>query len=99
MFNGILITSVLLAISFILIGGLTLFRDPKSYLNRYFMLFSGSLAVWLVVNYLAGSSATPHGIALIANRLTFVFIGISTLAILLFARSLIAAKKKFFYIF
>lgn len=92
MLDGYLITSVFLAISFILVGAITLSRNPSAKLNKYFMLFSSSLALWLISNYLAGTSKTSYDVALIANRLTFIFGGFSVFSILIFVKNLVHEK-------
>lgn len=94
MLNGYLITTVIIAIAFVLVGGVTLSRNPSSRINQLFMFFSGCLAVWLVANYFAGTSTVDYKIALPANRLTFLFAGMSTIAVLLFVKELTKTPVK-----
>lgn len=92
MFDSYLAPVLVFALIYVLIGGLTLSRSPSSALNRYFMLFSFTLAVWLIVNHLAGTTNTDYNTALWANRLTFVFGGLTTFSTLLFVKSLVGVN-------
>ncbi len=88
MVNGYIISSTVFAIAFILLGLLTLSRNPKSKLNRLFLFFSINMAVWLVTNFLAGSATVPYAIALLSNKLVFFFSGASIFALLAFVKEI-----------
>lgn len=93
MLNGYIITSLLIALAFIVLGLITLTRNSKSNQNRYFFFYSFSLAIWLVSNYIAGDPGVPDQLALIANKAVFLFGGLAILFLLFFIKSLI--QKRF----
>jgi signal transduction histidine kinase len=89
MLNGYIITSSILAIIFVLLGLAVLFRNPRATTNKLFLIFSSTIAVWLVSNYIAGSVDYSNNVSLLANKLVLFFGGISTLALLIFSRVLV----------
>jgi signal transduction histidine kinase len=83
MLNGYIVVSSLLAIIFILLGFVVATRNIQSKLNRLFLLFSVSMAGWLVTNYIGGDPSYSHSVSLVANKLIFLF-GIMAITSLLF---------------
>lgn len=96
MFSSIFISTIVLSVTFILVGALTLSRDPKSYINRLFLFMCFCLAIWLTSNYIAGDTSVTSNLSLVANRTTLLFGILSTLLILLFIRNLIGIKSRIF---
>ena len=90
MISGYILTSLSIAFCFIFLGLLIVSRNPKSTLNKLFLLFSLSISVWLVTNYIGGDPHVNHGQSLIANRLIFFFGGLAVLALLAFVKKLVA---------
>lgn len=73
MLDVYLITSVLLAISFVVLGLVVYARNNEVAANRAFIVFSVLVALWLISNFLGGNQEIPHVIAVAANRLLFFF--------------------------
>ncbi len=97
MLNGYIVTSVIIAVSLLLLGGVVFYRNPKQLLNKLFLAFSISMAGWLVVNYLGSTSSVPYDTALIANRLVFVFGALSTILLFAFVRVMTGAKSNIWW--
>ena len=94
MVSSIFISTVVLSVLFILVGALTLSRDPKSHINRLFLFMCFCLAIWLTSNHIAGDTSVANSFSLAANRSTLLFGILSTLLILLFIRNLIGIRSE-----
>ena len=92
MLNGYVFVSILLAISFIILGLITYIRSPEQLINRVYLAFSICMAIWLVSNYMGGSVDFDKNTALFANRLLFVFGGLALLSVFIFSRLLVGKK-------
>lgn len=94
MLNGYVIASLLIAIAFVILGAAAYSRNPRSQLHRYFFVFCSSLAIWLVANYIAGNIEFSNSVALVANRLVFIFGGASILALVLFTKKMTRSNMR-----
>ena len=92
MLNGYVFVSILLAISFIILGLITYIRSPERLINRVYLAFSICMAIWLVSNYMGGSVDFDKNTALFTNRLLFVFGGLALLSVFIFSRLLVGKK-------
>ena len=92
MLNGYIVTSSILAVSFVLLGMAVLYRNTRATINRLYLMFSTAVALWLLTNYLGSTSSIPHNVAFVSNRLVFLFAIASTLALLIFSRHLTNSK-------
>ena len=99
MVNGYIVTSIITAVAFILLGLGVLLRNPQSKLNRRYLWFSIFTAFWLVTNYVGGNASVSSETALGANRLLFFFGCLSTFMLLIFVKDLTEYKLKKAWIF
>jgi len=88
MLNGYVITISIIATSLILLGLAVFLRNPKPTINKLFLFFSSTAALWLITNHLAGDKHSTKTVALIANHLVFFFAIVGSLAILSFILAL-----------
>jgi signal transduction histidine kinase len=93
MLNGYIIAFSFGAVAVILLSLFVFLRNPLALLNRLFLIFSVSAAAWLTANYFGSTASVPYEIALISNRLTFLFSALGTFALYLFAMELVQAKR------
>ncbi len=88
MLNGYILTSLFLAFTFVVLGLVVLINNPRDRTSRIYFAFSIFISLWLLTNYLGSTSSVDETVSLYANRVLFVFAGLSALSMLAFAFSL-----------
>lgn len=81
MLNANVIISFILGLVFVLLGLAVFYRNPKESLNRIYLLFSFSIAAWLITNYLGSSVVFNNTTSLFINRAVFIT-GLITITLL-----------------
>jgi len=92
MLDGYVATSFILAILFFTIGAIVFVRNPNKKTNRTYLIFSIFVGIWLVANFIASSTKVDTQVALIANRIVFVFGGLAVTTMFVFFLYLTKAK-------
>ncbi|MBA3757443.1 hypothetical protein H0X09_01085 [Candidatus Saccharibacteria bacterium] len=92
MFNIYIWVSAALALVFIILGIVVVTRNAHSRINRIFLAFSILIAGWLVTNYIGGDKNISPTLALIDNRLVFVFGILTAFSLMLFMKNLVSLK-------
>ncbi len=86
-----LVLNSIVALALIVLSIVAFLSDKKSHLNRLFLFFSGSVALWLVAASISNDIRIDNDIALIAKYVVFLCSYFASFFILLFASN-IAAK-------
>lgn len=84
MITGALIVTAIIGIALIALAVSVYIRNPSNALNKHFFWFAMSIAVWIIINYVAANPLYPHAVQLWSNRLVLVSAGVSVLWMLRF---------------
>lgn len=94
MLNGYIYTSALFALFMVVLGLLVFLRNTKQLVNRQFLTFTVFAALWLITNYIAGTSSVPMSVAAPSNHLVLAFAAGMTGALLAFIIRFSESKTK-----
>lgn len=83
--SGLFFINSLVALSILVIGGISFLNNPKRKINRTFFYATIGLAGWVMANYFSNATNLSHDTALLINRLVLTVSGIAVLYLVLFS--------------
>ena len=83
--SGLFFINSLVALSILVIGGISFLNNPKRKINRTFFYATIGLAGWVMANYFSNATNLSTDTVLLINRLVLTVSGIAVLYLVLFA--------------
>ena len=83
--SGLFFINSLVALSILVIGGISFLNNPKRKINRTFFYATIGLAGWVMANYFSNATNLRTDTALLINRLVLTVSGIAVLYLVLFS--------------
>jgi signal transduction histidine kinase len=83
--SALLLINILVALSILGIGGISVLNNPNRKINRTFFYATVGLAGWVMTNYFSNATNVSYETALVINKLVLAVSGIAVVYLVLFA--------------